>query len=256
MGSQTTLGDLIHPFRADLHFHPLALGAEDGDVQALVAVGFGNRQPVAHTLGVGLIHIRDDAEHLPAVLLLAVERRVENDANSKEIIHALEGTVLLLHLLPNTVNGLRAPLHVVLQSRSLKFLIYGTNEPFDISIAAFLCGVELLFNMVVCIVLQVLERQVFEFALQFVESELVSQRSIEVRRFCGHPPPGFVVLRLLNITHDAHARSDDNKYDAHILCEGEQQLAEVLVLHNRILFIKLADARQSMYDCGHIIAEL
>ena len=67
VGSQTFLCHLVHPFRADLHFHPFLFGAEYGDVEALIAVGFRNGQPVAQSFGIALVHIRDDGEGLPAL---------------------------------------------------------------------------------------------------------------------------------------------------------------------------------------------
>ena len=53
-----------------LHFHPFAFRAHYGDVQRLVTIAFGHRQPVAQTLGVGLVHIRYDGICLPAFQFL------------------------------------------------------------------------------------------------------------------------------------------------------------------------------------------
>jgi hypothetical protein len=42
--------------------------------------------------------------------------RVEDDADGEEVVDTLEATLLLLHLLPDGVDALGAPLHVELQS--------------------------------------------------------------------------------------------------------------------------------------------
>ena len=72
--------------------------------------------------------------------------------------------MLLLHLLPDGVNALCAPLHVVVQAGSLQFLIEGLQEPFDIGIAAALCLVQLLLDMIVSVVLQVFQAEVLQLA--------------------------------------------------------------------------------------------
>ena len=80
MGSQTSLGNLVHAFGSDLHFHPLVLRTKYRDVQTLVAVRFRHRKPVAQTFGVRLIHISNERVGLPAQHLLLVDRRVDYDA--------------------------------------------------------------------------------------------------------------------------------------------------------------------------------
>ena len=70
MGSKTTLGYLIHTRSPDLNLHPFVLWAKYRNVEALIAIGFRYRQPVAHALGIGLIHIGDDGVGLPTLHFL------------------------------------------------------------------------------------------------------------------------------------------------------------------------------------------
>ena len=51
-GSNTSFGYLVHALGSDLNFHPFLSWTQHSDVQALVAVRLGHREPVAHTLGV------------------------------------------------------------------------------------------------------------------------------------------------------------------------------------------------------------
>ena len=104
-------------------------------MQTLVAVGLRHAEPVAQTLRVRLIHIRHDAIHLPAFHLLTLRGRVKNDTDSEEVINALEGTLLLFHLLPDGMNALRASLYMELQPSLLQFLLHRTNEIHDILVA-------------------------------------------------------------------------------------------------------------------------
>ena len=74
MSSKAVLSNIVHALCAYLYLYPLLFRAEYRDVQTLVAVAFGDREPVAHTFRVALVHVRDDAEHLPAFHLLALGR--------------------------------------------------------------------------------------------------------------------------------------------------------------------------------------
>ena len=186
VGGQTAFGHFVHAFRANLHFHPFLLGAQHGDMQTLVAVRFRHRQPVAQSLGVALIHVGDDGKGLPAErhLLHAVGSRslvfgrLDDDADGEQVVDALELAFLLLHLLPDGVYALGAPLHVELQPGLLQPLLDWRDELADVGVAAFLRGIQLFLYHVVGVMLHVFQRQVFQLALQFVESQLVGQWGI------------------------------------------------------------------------------
>ena len=61
-----------------------------------------------------------------------------------------------------------ASFHVKVQSGFLQFLRDWTDETADIGIAVLLCRTEFILDVVVGIVLQILERQVFQFAFHLV----------------------------------------------------------------------------------------
>ena len=162
VGRHAALCYLVHAFGAYLYLHPFLFRSQHGDVQALVAVRLRHGEPVAQAFRVGLVHVGHDGVCLPALHFLLIFRTVNDDANGKEVIHPLEGAALLLHLLPDGVNALGAPLHVKLQPSLLQLLPYGAYEVLNVGVAAFLRGVQLVLDVVVGVVLQVLQRQVFQ----------------------------------------------------------------------------------------------
>ena len=256
MCRESVFGDVIHAFGAYLHFHPLLFGTEHGDVEAFVAVAFGHREPVAHAFWIALIHVGDDAEHLPALGFLSLGGRLEDDADGEEVIDAIDADVLLLHLLPDGVDALGASLHVIVQACGLELLVEGAEEPFYVGVAAALCLVEFLFYVVVGVVLEVLQAQVFQLALEFVETEFVCQRSVEVCGFHGGLLLCFLVLGILYLAHDADAVGYHDEDDAHVFCKSDEQAAEVLALYGGAFGIDVLDAHESVQDACHFLAEV
>ena len=155
MGSQTMFGYVIHTFGAYLYFHPLLFGTEYSDVEGFVSVVLGYGKPVAHSLGIGLIHVRYDREYLPAVLLLFMAGRVQNYAYGEEIIYTVHTHMLLFHLLPDAVYALCSALHMELQARLCQFLVYRVYEACHILVSGLFCLVQFLFDVVVCIMFSV-----------------------------------------------------------------------------------------------------
>ena len=87
------------------------------------------RQPVAQTVGVTFIYLRDsdiDVEALVDFLLAVVGG--EDDANSKDIIDFIEGDVLVLHLVPNGVGRLDALFDVVFYAHLVQRLLNRCSE--------------------------------------------------------------------------------------------------------------------------------
>ena len=151
------LGYLVHSLGAYLHFHPFLLRAEYGDVQTLIAVGLRHRKPVAQSLGIRLIHVGNHRISLPAVHLLFIGRRVENDAYGKQVVYAFKFAALLLHLLPYRMDALGASLDVKFQPGIFQSLGNRSDKAFYISIARLLGGIELVLYHVVCIVLKIFQ---------------------------------------------------------------------------------------------------
>ena len=146
---------------------------------------------------------------------------VDDDTDSEEVIDAFEGTLLFLHLLPYTVDALRAPFDMTVDTSGLHLLLYRFDKPIYIRVACCLCGAEFLTDMIIGIVLHILQREVFEFTLQVVESELMCQRSIEVCSFLRHLLTGFLVFCITNAAHQVHPVGNHNEDHAHILSKRQ-----------------------------------
>ncbi len=81
VGGKALFGNVIHTLTADLHLNPLPVVAHQGDVQGLVAVGFGMADPVAQAVGVGLVYLGDGDIDVEAVVQLLFHiARFEDDA--------------------------------------------------------------------------------------------------------------------------------------------------------------------------------
>ena len=255
MGGETALGYLVHTFTANLHFHPLVLWTKHGDVKTLITVRLRHRQPVAHTLRVGLVHVGDDGEGLPALHLLLVGRGVDDDADGKKVVDAFKTAFLLLHLLPDAVDALRPALHVETEAKGFQLLLDRTDEALDVGVAGALRGVEFFLDHVVGIVLKVFQAQVFQLALQLVKAEFVGKGGVEVRGFFRHTALFFHMLGVADLAHQVHALGYHDEYHAHVLGEGDEKVAEILALHGWTLHIELLDALQTVDDVAHSLAK-
>ena len=227
VGSKAMLRNLVHSLRAYLHLYPFVLRTQNRYMERLVAVALRNGEPVTEPLGIGLVHVGDDAVGLPAVHLLVFRRRVKDDADSKEVIDTLEGAALLLHLLIDGVNGLGPALDVELQPRILKALPDGAYEAVDVTVTRLFGGGELFLDMIVRLRREVLEGKILKLALDGVESQLVCKGRIEIACLCRHLLPRLKVAGIAYGPHDNEPVGNHDEDDAHILGEGEQEVPEM-----------------------------
>ena len=102
--------------------------------------------------------------------------------------------------------------------------------------------------------LHVFQRQILQLALQFVETEFMGQRGIEIGRFLGYFQLCLHILRVTNLAHQVHTIGNHDQNHAHILCKRQEQVAEVLTLDHRILQVELLDTIQAVQDACHLWA--
>ena len=107
---------------------------------------------------------------------------LDNDTDGEEVVYPLEGALLFLHLLPDGVYGLGASLDMEGDACLFQTFLNRLDETFDVGVAAFLRLAQLVLDMIVGIVFKILQRQVFQFTLQLIETQFVSQWGIEVGR--------------------------------------------------------------------------
>ena len=97
------LGDPVHLVRPDLDLHALAEGADHGGVQRLVHVRLRHGDVVPEAAGHRLPVLVHDAERL-----VALARRVDEQAERDQVVDLVVEQVLRLHLLVDRVEVLRA----------------------------------------------------------------------------------------------------------------------------------------------------
>ena len=139
---------------------------------------------------------------------------------------------------------------------SSESLLYGTDEVFYVAVASFSCGAELFLYHVVHVRLKILEREVFEFALYQIESELMCQGCIEMSSLGSHSDALFIGAAVFDLTHEVDAVGYDDEDDTHVFGKGEEQVTEVFGLYGRIFGIEFVDPEQSSDDVRHFLSEV
>ena len=259
MCGKTILRLVVHLARANLHLNPAPALAHQRGVQGLIAVGFGIGEPVAETVGVGLIGARTDAVDAEAVVLflfrVARHQRVEDNPHRQQVVDLIEGHVLVLHLHPHAVGAFDARLDVIVVALLVQLL---ANRDDELLVGGFQLGaygLNLFADLLVDLGLFVLEAEVFQFLLDFVEAEAVGQRRVDIQRLAR-----YLVLFMLGLrtecSHIMKAVADLNQDDADVVAHGQQQLAERLSLCRCLLAKDAArDFREAIYDLRNLRTE-
>ena len=93
VGGNAVLGLLVHGAGAYLHLKGDALVADDGGVQALVAIGLGSGDIVLEAVGQRVVHIVDEAQGA-----VALSQGVQDDAHRVDVVNFIEGLVCMMVL--------------------------------------------------------------------------------------------------------------------------------------------------------------
>ena len=247
--SEPHLGDLVHAPTADLHFHPASAGAHHGGVQAFIAVRFRQADPVAQAIGVGLVEVRYNAVHFPAVGLLQFLFAIHDDADGEHIVHLFEGDVFLLHLVVDAMHALWPPFDLVPEAFVVQGFLDRQYEAADEALAHGLALLQLVADVGVGLRFLEAQRVVLQFALDVVEAEAVRKRRVEEERFAGDLQ--LLVARLVvQRAHVVQAIGEFHQDHAHVLRQREQHLAEVLRLYAVRAELQAADLGEAVDDGG------
>ena len=104
--------------------------------------------------------------------------------------------------------------------------------------------------------LQIFQTQVFQFAFEFVETQFVGKRGVEVTGFLAHLVLGILLRGVTNLPHQVDPVCNHDENHTHVFGEREQQVAEVLALDDRILLVQFTDAAKPVDDVRHALAVL
>ena len=237
MRCKSMFRNLVHSFSADLHFHPFVVRTEDGNMQALISVSLWYRQPIAQSFWVWLIHICNYRIYLPALHLLFFQRRIEYYPDGKKVIYTRKATFLLLHFLPYWVYRLCPGFDMIFQSGIFQCIVYWLYERFYVLVTRLFRLVKTSLYIIVGIMLKVFQWQIFEFAFQLIQSELMGEGGIQVAGFFCHLVLCFNVFCVADLSHDAYTVCNHYKDYAHIFGKCKKQVPEVLAFYCRTLCI-------------------
>ncbi len=255
VGRNASLGHGIHTFGADLYLDPTPLASRNGGVQRLVTVRFGNGDPVAHAVGIGSVAVAHDRIYGPAELLLRLALAVDDDAQREDVVNPLERNVLLAHLVPNRVDRLGAALYVVADALTVD-LVGDRLQETGYEGPAFALGLlQTAVDIFVIARLQPLEGQILQFALEVVESQLVSYLGIEIHALPALFAP-LVGRKHLQAAHYLQTVGQLDEYHARILRIADDHVAEVVGLLFRHLQPYVRYLAQPHDDAYYLLAEL
>ena len=112
--------------------------------------------------------------------------------------------------------ALGAALDVAFDAHLLQFVVDRLYELLYICIARTLCGVQLVLDHIVGIVLQIFQTQVLQFALQLVETQLVGEWGIEVAALLAHLVLCLLLVGITYLSHQIDAVGNHNQNNAHV----------------------------------------
>ena len=118
VGGHAVFSDLVHLLGADLHLKGDAVGAHDGGVEALVAVGLGGADIVLEAAQNGLVEVVDNAQHV-----VAVADGVHHHPEGEEVEDLVDGLVLAEHLPVDGIGVLHAAVDDVVNVHLLEPLV-------------------------------------------------------------------------------------------------------------------------------------
>ena len=105
---------------------------------------------------------------MPAIGLLGLERRIEDDSDRKEIVNLIDITMLRLHLMIDGVNRFRTSFDGKFEARIGEFFLQRGYEPRDILFPlGFLC-VQRVRDILIGIVFEKLEREVLHLGFNLI----------------------------------------------------------------------------------------
>ena len=199
-------------------------------MKGLVAIGFRVVHPVAQTVGVRLVYLRDgyiDAETF--VRFFFRFAWLEDDADSQDIENFIERNMLGLHLVPNGVWRLDAGHDAVLDTHFVQLYTDRSGELFEQYVTICLGFLQQRFDVGIFFRMLVLETEIFQLSLDLVQTQAIGDRRINIESFTGN----LVLLVRKHGTKGAHVVqtvSNLDEDDTNIIVHCQKKLLEVFGL--------------------------
>ena len=214
----------VHLARSDLDLERFAARADDRGVQRLVHVGLGHRHVVLEAAGDRLPQGMDRAEGR-----VGVAHGVDQDANPDQVVDLVELLAADHHLLVDGIQVFRTAFDLCLDAQFLQLGSGVGRDLFDQRGALAATRVHQTGDLAIGPGVQRLEREVFQLPFEFLYTQAVRERRIDLQGL-GRDP---ALLRFGEHPEGAHvvqAVGELDQQDPDVARHGHDHLADVLRL--------------------------
>lgn len=240
-GSETTFGIFVHGLSADLEFDYLFVWSDDGGVERLITVLFGDGEIIFDASSHGSIERMDESEGE-----IAVGDVVDDDAESDKVVDFIDVLIVFGELFVEGIDGLGAPVY-------FEGNFFGGEEVGDLFAnlgkslgGGFGVGLEEDFELVVAFFVDIGEGEVGEFDAEFAHVEAIGERGEDFEGLFGD-------LFLLvggeggEGAEIVEAIGEFDDEDANVGAEGDEE-AEEIVFGLREVGVEVAHVGAEMAD--------
>ena len=178
---------------------------------------------------------------------VAFGNRLHDDADGEDVKDVVELAVAAEHLVVDAVYVLGASLDGAVEVFERHLDLQRPDDGLHVLLAPFFVLDKGVDDFLVFVRIDVLETQVFEFGLQFVQTEPVGEGHVDVERFLCDGT-AFFGLHVAHRPHVVDAVGDFDHDDPRVLCHRGDELAVSLrLLRGLVLFL----GRGNLGDCVH-----
>ena len=229
----------MHLIGTYLYLKRLSARAYECRVKRLVHVLLRHGNIVLETARYRLILLMYDTKHC-----VAVRYGIHQNSDGKEVIYLVYSLVLIDHLLIYTEEMLCPAVYLCLDAGIRNILLDIVYQALDVGVALCLSECYLLYQIVICIRIEVLHTKVLELYLYLADTKSLRDRAVDILCFSGDTLLCLLGL-VLECTHIVQSVCQLYEDDPDILCHGEKHLAQILSLHLkpvRILVLRILGA--------------
>ncbi|MNY02377.1 hypothetical protein D3C86_1349490 [compost metagenome] len=241
MGGNAEFGDLVHALGADLQLDALARGSDDGGVDGAIVV----------LLRRGDVILEATRHHAPAGVHdaqrpVAGGNIVNQNAETVNIRKLLEGKRLRLHLAENRMRLFLPPFYVgpdqTVRHEKLTQLVLDLLDQAFIARFQFLQAVR---HRLIGFRVEITEGQVLQLVAHVLHAHAAGERRIDFHGLFGNAA-ALVGRHVFHGAHIVQAVGELDQENAHVVGNGEQQLAKVFGLFrlagNEVELLELGEA--------------
>ena len=225
MRGHTELGHLVHVLGTKLNFDHLVAITIDHGVNRLIAVRLWIGDVIVKLffdMGPAAV---DDTQGSVAVLDL-----VHDHAYRTHIVELAKRQMLALHLAPNRVDMLRTAidfgvLNPVLLEQGTQF----RHKVLNITLTLDALLTQVARNLLIVIVMEEAEGEIFKLPLELTDTQAVSQRGVDIGNLAGDRELGLIISVLGSTDHRNTLGQLDN-YGAHIIDHRQEHATDAVDL--------------------------